>query len=140
MVGGIRQRGTGRVAAEVLPDINTKTLHRFVRRHIADGSSIYTDEHLGYRNLPDVFHGTVKHSAREYVNQQIHTNGIESFWALMKRGYTGVYHHMSPKHLHRYVSEFSGRHNDRPADTAVQMDRIARGLIGKRLRYKDLTR
>ena len=67
-----------------------------------------------------------------------HTNGIESFWAMLKPGYHGVYHRMSPGHLDRYVREFSGRHNIRSEDTLDQMVAITRGLIGKRLRYRDL--
>ena len=67
-----------------------------------------------------------------------HTNGMESFWAMLKRGYHGTYHRMSPKHLQRYVAEFEGRHNDRPLDTMSQMKRIAWGFDRKRLRYRDL--
>ena len=60
-------------------------------------------------------HETVCHSVGEYVRGQAHVNGIESFWSMLKRGYHGTYHHMSAKHLDRYVTEFSGRHNDRNA-------------------------
>ncbi len=59
-------------------------------------------------------HQAVKHGVREYVKGQAHTNGIESFWSMLKRGYDGTYHQMSPKHLGRYVGEFAGRHNDPP--------------------------
>ena len=83
-------------------------------------------------------HHTVKHSVSEYVNGQAHTNGIESFWAMLKRGYNGVYHKMSVKHLNRYVNEFTGRHNVRPMDTMKQMEATVRGMEGKRLRYVDL--
>ena len=83
-------------------------------------------------------HETVKHSVSEYVNGMAHTNGIESFWSLLKRGYHGTYHHMSEKHLGRYVGEFSGRHNDRPSDTIDQMQAMACNMVGKRLRYRDL--
>ena len=80
----------------------------------------------------------VKHSVGEYVDGMAHTNGIESFWALMKRGYHGTYHRMSAKHLDRYVKEFAGRHNLRDEDTTVQMSEVARGMGGKRLRCSDL--
>ncbi len=74
----------------------------------------------------------------EYVREQAHTNGLESFWSPRKRGYQGVYHKMSPKHLQRYVDEFSGRHNYRPKDTIDQMSNLVAQMAGKRLRYADL--
>ena len=80
----------------------------------------------------------VRHSVSEYVSGQVHTYGIESFWATLKRGYHGVYHHMSAKHLHRYVREFSGRHNSRPKDTIDQVKTVIRGMEGKRLKLHDL--
>ena len=73
-----------------------------------------------------------------WVNGQAHTNGLESFWSMFKRGYHGTFHRMSVKHLHRYVNEFAGRHNIRDMDTLEQMCLLARGLVGKRLRYQDL--
>ena len=89
-----------------------------------------------YKGLEN--HETVKHSVAEYVNGQAHTNGIESFWAMLKRGYHGVYHQMSEKHLQRYVNEFAGRHNMREMDTIDQMRHVVAGLIGRRLMYRDL--
>ena len=85
-------------------------------------------------------HETVKHSVGEYVDGMAHTNGIESFWSMLKRGYHGTYHHMSAKHLNRYVGEFAGRHNQRPLDTINQMANMAEGMVGKQLRYQDLVR
>ena len=99
---------------------------------------VYTDEAAAYEGMPHRSHWTVKHGAGEYVKRQAGTNGIESFWALMKRGLHGTYHHVSAKHLGRYVNEFSGRHNDRPSDTVDQMGRMVKGMEGKRLRYEDL--
>ena len=71
---------------------------------------------------------------------QAHTNGIESFWATLKRGHDGVFHHMRPKHLGRYVDEFSGRHNIRNGDTIDQMGWVAKKMRGKRLRFSDLVK
>lgn len=84
-------------------------------------------------------HEAVNHKVGEYVRGQAHTNGIESFWAMLKRGYIGTYHQMSRKHLGRYVAEFAGRHNLRDADTTDQMEAMASGFLGKRLRYADFT-
>ena len=81
----------------------------------------------------------MNHSIGEYVREQAHTNGIESFWAGLKRGYYGTYHRMSPKHLERYVTEFAGRHNTRELDTIDQMAFLAKGMVGKKLSYRELT-
>ncbi len=105
--------------------------------HTLPGSKVYTDEWNSYRGLP-FDHSTIKHSARQYVKGKVTTNGIESFWSTFKKGYKGTYHWMSFKHLHRYVTEFTGRHDDRPYDTIEQMGRIAERMVHKRLRYGDL--
>ena len=136
-VAGAKDRETGRVSAAVVASTDRPTLQGFVGQRAAEGATVYTDEHLAYQGMP-FDHQTVKHSVSEYVNGQAHTNGVESFWAALKRGYHGVYHQMSVKHLGRYVTEFSGRYNDRPKDTEDQMAAMARGMDGKRLRYKDL--
>ena len=135
-VAGVKDRATNAVSAAVVESTDNPTLQSFVRSRTTEGAMVYTDEHAAYIGLPN--HATVKHSIGEYVDDQAHTNGIESFWSLLKRGYYGTYHHMSPKHLGRYVAEFEGRHNDRGHDTIVQMQAIARGMGGKRLRYRDL--
>ena len=83
-------------------------------------------------------HESVAHGVGEYVRDMAHTNGMESFWAMLKRGYVGTYHHMSPKHLFRYVGEFEGRHNARPMDTIEQMTAMVSGAIGKHLPYAEL--
>ena len=72
------------------------------------------------------------------MNGQAHTNGIESFWSMLKRGYQGTYHKLSVKHLDRYVNEFAGRRNQRPLDTIDQMSAMARGMDSKQLTYKEL--
>ncbi len=82
----------------------------------------------------------MKHSIKEYVNGEAHINGMESFWALLKRGYYGTYHRVSSKHLQRYVNEFVSRHNIRELDTVEQMAHTAKSLYGKEMTYKWLTR
>ena len=134
---GMKDRETNRVSAASIDRTDGETLKGFVREQVTPDAMVYTDDHGGYHGLPN--HETVKHSVGEYVDGMAHTNGIESFWALMKRGYHGTYHRMSHKHLDRYVREFAGRHNLRDEDTAVQMSEVVRGMGGKRLRYEDLT-
>ena len=110
-----------------------------MHENVQPGETVYTDDHRAYKSLKDVYqHETVKHSVAEYVKGHAHTNSIESFWAMFKRGYYGVYHQMSRKHLHRYVNEFAGRHNIRSLGTLDQMATIVRGMDQKRLRYADL--
>ena len=135
-VVGMKDRDTGKVSATPVEHTDKPTLQAFVEDGIEDGAKVYTDEHPGYQDLEN--HETVKHSVKEYVHGQAHTNGVESFWAGLKRGYVGTYHQMSGKHLHRYVAEFAGRHNDRPLDTRDQMGRMVQGAHGKRMRYVDL--
>ena len=137
VVGAVDRDGEIRV--KHIKSADSATLHGFIEDNVEDGATIYTDEWRGYKGLSDWYtHETVKHSVGEYVNGMAHTNGIESFWATLKRGYKGTYHHMSPKHLSRYITEFAGRHNVRDYDTIVQMEMLAAGFVGKRLRYKDL--
>ena len=113
-VVGMKDRETNRVTAQVVEKTDAETLQGFVLDNALFGTKLYTDEHKAYGGLGYVYdHETVKHSVSEYVNEQAHTNGMESFWAVLKRAYHGVYHHMSPKHLHRYVSQFAGKHNAR---------------------------
>ena len=137
IVAGARDRATNRISASVVQGTDARSLQNFVASRTAEDAKVYTDQGAGYQGMP-FDHETVNHSVSEYVRDQAHTNGIESFWSMLKRGYHGTYHHMSAKHLDRYVTEFSGRHNDREADTADQMAHMARGMVGKRLRYREL--
>ena len=137
VIGAVARDGDVRVKHIAITDMDT--LDGFVADNVKDGSTVFTDEHRGYSRLSDFYtHQTVRHSVGEYVNGMTHTNGIESFWATLKRGYKGTYHQMSKKHLSRYITEFAGRHNVRDFDTIIQMEMLAKGFAGKRLRYKDL--
>ena len=135
-VVGVKDRETNQIAATVVSRTDGETLKGFVREHTADGAMVYTDEASAYEGLPN--HEAVRHSAGEYVNEMAHTQGIESFWATIKRAYVGTFHFVSHKHLDRYVAEFAGRHNAREMDTLDQMKMLARLMVGKRLRYADL--
>ena len=106
-VVGAKDRATNRVSARPVADTGATTLQGFVVAHAAPDAKVYTDEGSAYTGMPRD-HAAVNHSAREYVRGPVHTNGIESFWAMLKRGYIGTYHHWSRKHTDRYVAEFAG--------------------------------
>ena len=136
-VAGIKDRSTKEVRAQMIDyPVNKKNLQGFVEEHREPDAMLYTDQLSAYEGLPN--HQAVRHNIGEYVDEQAHTNGIESFWALLKRGYYGTYHKMSEKHLARYIGEFAGRHNARAVDTIQQMAWMARGMMGKRLPYQEL--
>ena len=135
-VVGAPDRGTGRVAASVVDRTDAATLQGFVTNRSAPGAMVYSDAHKAYRGLPS--HETVRHSVAEYVNGQAQVNGIESFWASLKRGYHGTFHHVSAEHLDRYVCEFAGRHNRRGLDTDRMMAAMVQGMVGKLLPYAEL--
>ena len=139
-VVGMKSRDTKEVKAEVLQTVSATTLQRFVKTNTELEGTVYSDQHRGYWGLRKSGYDLqqVKHSVGEYVNDQAHTNGIESFWSMLKRGYHGTYHKMSPKHLQRYVNEFAGRHNIREEDTINQMGMIVKDSVGKRLKYREL--
>ncbi|MCY3505713.1 MAG: IS1595 family transposase [Chloroflexi bacterium] len=138
-VVGVKDRGTGQVRAKAITDLEAETLRGFVREHTEQGAQVYSDGHKAYTGLEGEFrHNAVQHSAGTYVIEQAHTNGIESFWAMLKKSYQGTYHKISPKHLDRYVRQFAGKHNLRNADTLAQMTNVVAGLVGKRLLYRDL--
>lgn len=138
-VVGAKDRVTNRVAAWPIPATTSPYTAGFVAEHAKLGATVYTDEAKAYSVLkPWYDHEAVNHSANEYVRGAAHTNGMESFWSMFKRSYHGTYHHMSPKHLDRYVAEFSGRHNIREAHIADQMAQLVAASVGKRLMYRDL--
>ena len=137
IVVGTKDRETRQVAARPVENTGGATLKGFISQHAVPGAKVFTDEASGYRGMP-FDREAANHSAGEYVRGMTHTNGIESFWSMLKRGYQGTFHHFREKHLDRYVTEFSGRHNDRERDTVDQMAGIAHGMVGKRLRHREL--
>ena len=139
-VVGIKERETGRIIAQPVKDTTKATLQDFIQYNVEEGSTVYTDECKSYSGLEEkgYEHSTVKHSAGEWVNEQAGTNGIESFWALLRRSYHGTHHWMSAKHLASYVNEFATRSNLRRDNTKTFMEHIVREMSGKRLPYKEL--
>ena len=143
VVLGMRQRG-GRTVAMTVPDASGATLWSQIAARIAIGSTVITDEWGGYKDVGGAYykHKVInKYSTKKFVEGVTHTNGIESIWAVLKRGYKGTYHSWSVKHLGRYVNEFAFRLNDGNGQVDI-IDRIAdlvQGANGKRLTYKALT-
>ena len=134
---GAKDRRTKRVAARVIAHTDAPTLQGFVTAHVEPEATVYTDDATAYEGMP-FNHATVRHSLSEYVKGEVHTNGIESLWSMLKRAHTGTFHKLSPKHLDRYVQEFAGRHNVREQDTIEQMRAVTAGMDGKRLTYERL--
>ena len=137
IVIGMKQRN-GVVVAKLIQNTTAKTLQGFIHDNATSGAAVYTDQHISYKKLTGYTHGVVNHSVGEYVKLQVHTNGVESFWALLKRGHYGVYHYMSAKHLHRYVNEFSYRHNTAGYGTMQFISETLKNTNNRRLTYKEL--
>ena len=139
---GMRERG-GRTKAMHIPNASLPIIQQTIHNHVAVGSTIFTDEHGAYSDLNGLFfnHAAVNHSGGEYGRGMVSTNSIESVWALLKRGITGVYHHVSPKHLDRYVAEFTFRLNfgNVKYHTLDRLDSFVFASANKRLTYKELT-
>ncbi|MCY4128808.1 MAG: IS1595 family transposase [Gammaproteobacteria bacterium] len=135
---GMRERG-GNTVAMPIEHADKETLHGAIHKHVRPGSTICTDENPAYGGVAHR-HKTVNHSAKEYVNDMAHTNGIESVWAVLKRGFNGVYHNWSKKHCRQYVNEFAFRLNEGNCerDTQDRLDDLFRGMVGKTITYEEL--
>ena len=138
---GMRERG-GRTVGMTVEKADKATIQAAIHRHVEPGAVLHTDEsgvYLGI-NKAGFEHVTVNHSAGEYVRDDVTTNGMESVFAVLKRGLYGVYHHVSSKHLDRYVDEFSFRLNEGSVKnhTLTRLDSFVDGTAGKRLTYKGL--
>jgi transposase-like protein len=134
------ERG-GSVRSFHVENADKTTVRKVVAENIARESRLHTDESRLYHGADAVFasHETVKHSAKEYVRGDVHTNSAEGYFSIFKRGMKGVYQHCAEKHLHRYLSEYDFRYNHRVAvgfDDTARNDAALRGIVGKRLTYR----
>lgn len=135
------ERG-GKVRSRHMPDVNAKTLRNAIVTQADRASYLMTDDAAAYTKTGEEFagHGTVNHSAEEYVRTYFwHTNTVEGYFSILKRGIVGTYHHVSAAHLHRYLAEFDYRYNERQAlgvDDATRMAKSVQGIVGKRLTYR----
>lgn len=138
IVMGILERH-GDVKAKVIPDTKKETLHSEVKANVEKGAEVFTDAHDGYIDLaPDYVHKVINH-AEAYVKGNVHTNGIENFWSLLKRSLKGTYVNVMPFHLFRYVDEQSFRYNNRKFNDSERFLMACNRLSGRRLTYKKLT-
>ena len=140
VVMGSLQRG-GNMKAKVLDDVKMRTIEQQIIENVKIGSKLYTDDFLSYSRIGKLFpHEVVAHGKKQYVRGDVHSNSIESFWAIFKRGYKGTYHHMSKKHLQRYVDEFVYRFNGRFIPFPdLFTDLVERVSENGMLNYKTLT-
>jgi len=139
-VFGIMQTG-GLIRTTVIPDTTAKTLKPLIQNLVAKGSIVITDEWTGYNGLGknnDYMHIVVKHKEGEYTRGAFSPNNVENFWSLLKRGIYGIYHQVSPKHLHRYCYEFEYRFNLRKQQDVAKFILSVKQSDGKRLTYKSL--
>ena len=138
-VVGAKDRRSNRVSAKVVGDTTAATIQGFIHSKVSSPmlrcTPMTPEPTKGFQIM-----NPSRHSVYEYVKGDIHTNGIESFWSMLKRAHKGTFHRLSPKHLHRYVDEFVARHNFRELDTLDQMAFIASRMENTQLRYKDLVK
>ena len=128
----------------MVPNIKRETLQTEVLNNVKFGTRVYTDDAVPYDNLNWKYIHEVVNHAEEYVRGQVHTNGLENFWSLLKRGLKGTYVAVEPFHLDRYIDEQVFRYNNRgskehPMDDFARFDLALRNLVGKKLTYKELT-
>jgi transposase-like protein len=133
---------SGSVRSHHVPAVTADNLRPIIAAQINGATVVYTDEGATSKGLGRLFekHESVNHSIGEYVRGDAHTNTIERYFSILKRGIHGVYHHVSQQHLKRYLAEFDFRYNERAAlgvDDEARADRLVRGIVGKRLTYRD---
>ena len=129
----------GNVISMPVQRVTGANLKAIIRQNVEKSATVMTDNFLSYRGLGKDFssHQVVNHGKREYVKGNAHTNTIEGYFSILKRGITGVYHHVGEQHLHRYLSEFNFRYNGRKINDDERSTLALRGIEGKRLMYRD---
>jgi transposase-like protein len=142
-VMGFLERG-GQVRTEIVPDRHTTTLQPVVKKHVRRGTALYSDELGGYKGLETEYDHQVINHAVKYVDGRVHTNGLENFWALVKRGLHGTYIAVEPFHLFRYLDEQAFRYNNRPTkenplNDADRFQLALSQIVGKRLTFAEVT-
>jgi transposase-like protein len=141
-VMGILQRnsdgGPSRVKTAVIPNVKKHELLGRISKVVPDGTRVYTDALMSYRNLGIYYEHKVIDHAEAYVDGNVHTNGLENYWSLLKRGLGGTYVSVEPFHLFRYLDEQAFRFNNRKANDATRFDEAIVGIVGKRLTYQSL--
>jgi len=143
IVMGMMERG-GHVRTMVIPDRQKTTLQPIVKEHVHGGSALFTDEMGGYKGLSEEYNHQIIDHAVKYVDGRVHTNCMENFWSLLKRGLSGTYVAVEPFHLFRYLDEQVFRFNNRgnkenKITDADRFDMIVRKIVGKRLTFAALT-
>jgi transposase-like protein len=137
VVIGMVDRG-GKVLLKVVPNAQAENMVPFIQENVANGTKLITDEHTTYAGLGKIYtHETVTHSLKVYVRGTTHTNTIENFWSVLKRGLYGIYHQVSEKHLERYLNEFAARYNSREIDSFSRFNEFLADAEGGLL-YKNL--
>jgi len=119
--------------------VRRKSLHPEVTKHVEQGSTVYSDALRSYDRLEDEYVHNVINHAEEYVRGHVHTNGIENFWSLLKRGLGGTYISVEPFHLFRYLDEQSFRFNNRKLTDSERFSIVVKQVVGRRLTYSELT-
>ena len=143
IVLGMKERG-GEVRAHVIEQRDKETLHPLIKNNVGKGSALYTDEWLAYDGLQGEYEHQVINHAEKYVDGLVHTNGMENFWSLLKRGLGGTYVSVEPFHLFRYIDEQAFRYNNRgnkknPVHDGQRFEMMLSHIAGKRVTYKELT-
>ncbi len=130
----------GRVIATVVPDRTKTVMQGNVTGNVEEGSTIFSDELAHIWKMDDKYSHEIINHTEAYVRENVHTNGIENFWSLLKRGLGGTYVSIEPFHLFRYIDEQAFRFNNRKnMDDADRFDAVVKQIVGRRLTYKELT-